>query len=81
MENLQLVSKNVNEKQSASTCAQIKEEVLNAEEIDEIVKNRTLASYFSSGEGLKKTVSIFGQSEDEIEKEFKNYRRKRFLIN
>ena len=54
--------------------AQINEEVLNAEEINESVKNRSLVSYFSSGEGLKKTVSIFGQSEEEIEKEFKNYK-------
>ena len=74
MENLQLLPENVPEIEKSTPCTQIKEETLNAKEIDEVIKNRTLTSYFSSGEGLKKTVSIFGQSEDEIEKEFKNYK-------
>ena len=52
----------------------IKEEKLSVGEIFESVKNRSLKSYFLTGEGLKNTVKVFGQSEDEIEKEYKNYK-------
>ena len=51
----------------------IKEEKLSVGEIFESVKNRSLKSYFLTGEGLKNTVKVFGQSEEEIEKENKNY--------
>ena len=59
------------------TFVNVIEEVLNAEEITEAVKNRTLSSYFCSGEGLKNAVNVFGQSQEEIEKEFKNYKAKK----
>ncbi|MBO5712790.1 MAG: hypothetical protein J6R88_01130, partial [Clostridia bacterium] len=51
----------------------IVEQPLNVEEDTVSVKNN-LNNYFSSGEELKKTLAIFGQSEEEIEKEFKNYK-------
>lgn len=55
------------------------EEELDAQKILTSIKNRSLNDYFNSGSGLKDAQKVFGQTEDEIEKEFKNYKARKMF--
>lgn len=65
----------------ATFSADIKEEKLNVvtPKLNENSNKNAFESYFKTGENLKTAVSVFGQSEEEIEREFKNFKAQKLF--
>lgn len=70
---------NLNKDVKAGEKSRIEEEKLDAEKILTTIENRSLDNYFNSGSGLKDAQKVFGQTEEEIEKEFKNYKARKMF--